>query len=182
MFTPRAKRGIITVYIIIILLSGGFTGSLIIKGPETVGSVQAAFIYVDSLGGGQYTSIQEAIDNATVGDTIVVANGTYYESVLINKSKINLVGNSSSECKIIYQYDGEDDLNDYAAAINVTASMVNISGFNITVSGNYIYGIRLNSTSSSNANITNNNISIINLSSGDAHGIYLYLFYECFVL
>jgi parallel beta-helix repeat protein len=41
----------------------------------------------------QYSTIQEAINAATSGDTIQVLNGTYYESVNINKSLI-LVGES----------------------------------------------------------------------------------------
>jgi len=48
-------------------------------------------IYVDDSGGKDYTSIQDAIDNATVGDIIYVYTGTYQESIKINKT-IELVG------------------------------------------------------------------------------------------
>lgn len=41
----------------------------------------------------QYSTIQEAVDAATPGDPIQVLNGTYYESVNIDKS-LNLVGES----------------------------------------------------------------------------------------
>jgi parallel beta-helix repeat protein len=172
MFTPKLTRGI-SIYIIFSVLSGSLLGLFIFHDVHDDGGAKAAIIYVDSLGGGQYTSIQAAIDNASVGDTIYVANGTYNESVLINKSNINLIGNSSSECKINYQYEGSDYVNDYAAAINVTAKRVNITGFNITVTGNYTYGIRLNSTKSSNANIFNNNITVKYWWSGNNHCIYL---------
>ena len=48
-------------------------------------------LYVGGSGSGNYTHIQDAIDNASNGDTVFVYNGTYYENVVVNKS-INLIG------------------------------------------------------------------------------------------
>jgi len=39
----------------------------------------------------KYSLIQEAINNATEGDTIFVSSGTYHEHVVVNKT-VNLVG------------------------------------------------------------------------------------------
>jgi parallel beta-helix repeat protein len=48
-------------------------------------------IYVDDDGTADYTKIQDAIDNASDGDTVFVYNGTYYENIVIGKS-IGLIG------------------------------------------------------------------------------------------
>jgi len=41
-------------------------------------------LYVGGIGNGNYSKIQDAIDNASVGDTVFVFNGTYNESVFIH--------------------------------------------------------------------------------------------------
>jgi len=50
--------------------------------------VSAETIYVDDDGGADYTSIQDAIDNANSGDTIYVYSGTYHENITIDKQII----------------------------------------------------------------------------------------------
>ena len=48
-------------------------------------------LYVGGSGPGNYTSIQDAIDNATDNDTVFVYNGTYIEYIIIERS-IHLIG------------------------------------------------------------------------------------------
>ena len=48
-------------------------------------------IYVDDDGTADYTRIQDAIDNASEGDTVFVYNGTYFENIVVGKS-IDLIG------------------------------------------------------------------------------------------
>jgi len=48
-------------------------------------------LYVGGNGTGNYSTIQEAIDSASDGDSIFVYSGTYFERVKVNKS-ISLLG------------------------------------------------------------------------------------------
>lgn len=48
--------------------------------------VMAAAITVDGGGGGDYLTVQDAVDNATAGDTILIMPGTYNEWVTVDKA------------------------------------------------------------------------------------------------
>jgi parallel beta-helix repeat protein len=49
-------------------------------------TVRENWLYVGGSGSGNYTRIQDAIDNASEGDTIFVYSGSYNENIVINKS------------------------------------------------------------------------------------------------
>jgi parallel beta-helix repeat protein len=104
-----------------------------------------------------YKTIASAIAAASAGDKIYVAVGTYNETVTVNK-KLDLIGNSSTDCKIRANYGGTDWLSDYSSGFNITANDVNITGFNITATGQYTSGIRVNGAAS-NIRIDDNIIS-----------------------
>jgi parallel beta-helix repeat protein len=69
-----------------------------------------------------FTSIQEAINNASDGDTIFVCNGTYYENVFVSKA-ITLIG-ESKEGTII-------DGGGVRTTVEVHVNNVTITGFTI---------------------------------------------------
>jgi hypothetical protein len=57
-----------------------------------IDTVGGEVLYVNESGSnGAYMKIQDAIDNASTGDTVFVYNGTYYENLVVNTS-INLIG------------------------------------------------------------------------------------------
>ena len=81
-------------------------------------------IVVNASGGGDYTRIQWAVDNASDGDTVYVEAGNYYESINITSNGINLTGEGSSSTTIIGS--------NRTICIDIRSSNNVISGFNIT--------------------------------------------------
>ena len=126
-------------------------------------------LYVGGSGPGNYTSIQDAIDNASDGDTIYIPSGIYYENIVIKKS-ISLVGEDKNTT-IIDGSGGE-------IVVYVLSNWVNISGFTIKNSSSYYNygngGIFIDA--SSFITITDNIIT------KNKYGIYLYSeysYYSC---
>lgn len=89
----------------------------------------AAVITVDSNGGADYTSIQEAVNKAEDGDTILVNPGIYNENIKVNK-EVSIIANSNSENQSARTYVlgkiSDDDV------FFVNSSNVTISGFCIS--------------------------------------------------
>ncbi len=90
------------------------------------GNAMADTITVDLSGNGDYTSIQDAINNSDSGDSIIVKSGTYTENLLVNKSISIQSESGNPDNTVIMAADQEDD------EIHVTADNVTICGFNIT--------------------------------------------------
>ncbi|UCH89203.1 MAG: fibronectin type III domain-containing protein [Thermoplasmata archaeon] len=144
-----------TVIIAIIVIFTAFVGLEVenssgetVKGPST--------IVVDWNGTGQYTTIQDAIDNATAGDTIRVYDGVYKENVNVWK-KVKLVGNGTSRTIISAQKT--------FPAVRIKVNSAQVTGFTINGSGQnpppgYFYpGIQLFAVDSVNyVNVYGNDI------------------------
>jgi len=105
------KRFIIGILIVLFVL---FALTVMIAEGETV--------IVAKDGHGDYNSIQDAIDNASAGDTIRVHSGTYHENVVVNKS-VGLIGNGSANTTI----DGEGD----SISVYITENGCKVSGLRI---------------------------------------------------
>jgi parallel beta-helix repeat protein len=107
------------------------------------------WLYVGGSGSNNYTKIQDAIDNASDGDTVFVFNGTYVGYVIINKS-INLIGEDKNTT-IINGF--------FAYTISIISDWVNMSGFTIQNGGRLGEGVRIDSCYN---NFVNNIIEIPN--------------------
>ena len=126
---------------------------------ENNGNFNGKTLYVGGSGPGNYTKIQDAIDNASDGDTVFVYSGTYYENIQIYTS-INLVGENKDTTII--------DGGGIGNVVFVSDDWVNIFGFTIQNSGgSQDFGIKTNSDFNcfSNNNIFNNLFGIYVISS-----------------
>ena len=131
-------------------------------------------IYVDDDGGADYTCIQDAIDNASMGDIIFVYNGIYHEKITINKSYLTIQGENENNTVLggffeDWIFIGPDFQKPNNYVISVMADNITISGFNITTkSGSYIDscgGFRacqgISITDTNNCTIINNKFSLL---------------------
>ncbi len=84
-------------------------------------TVSSATIYVPD----DYATIQGAVNNATAGDTIIVRDGTYLESVKVNK-RLTIRSENGSANTIVVSPEG---VNDHVLA--VTADHVHINGLTV---------------------------------------------------
>jgi nitrous oxidase accessory protein len=76
-----------------------------------------------------YSSIQQAIDNAVAGDVILVRNGTYHENITVNK-RLSLIGLNGTQRPVI-------DGGGAAIVVKISADGVLLQGFNVTNSSSY---------------------------------------------
>jgi parallel beta-helix repeat protein len=134
-------------------------------------------LYVGGSGLGNYTRIQDALNNITAGGTVYVFPGTYHERIVINKP-IHLIGDEKTSTII--------DGNNEEYVVTLGAGYSTLSGFTVThsgrtfpeagvyvksdgnaISGNILtgnfYGMRLESTKN---NMITSNVIIHNLRCG----------------
>ncbi|EMR75118.1 nitrous oxidase accessory protein [Thermoplasmatales archaeon SCGC AB-540-F20] len=129
-----------------------FVGACVI--PSTVGFIEEKTTSTNASYDGY---IQDLIDNASVGDTIYVPSGMYYENIIINKS-ISLIGEDKNTT--IIDGGGSGDI------VRITAYWVTISGFTIQYSGDGWNNAGITIRSEYNSitdNIIKNNVNGINL-------------------
>jgi len=154
-------------------------------------------LYVGGSGPGNYSKIQDAIDDASDGDTVFVFHGTYREKLLVSKS-ISLIGENKETTKIIGTIS--------STIIEICDNNVLVEGFTFTSNyGSAILvqeyeNIRINDNiwldRVRNCIVTNNIISYIeregvqiyyginitingNLFSNTSYGIYSYGYSKC---
>jgi len=115
------------------------------------GFASGAVITVDSGGGGDHLTIQQGIDNATLGDTVRVLAGYYRENLIVTKT-ITLQGAGPGNTTI----DGGGS----GATVTIdNAAYVNITGFSINGSGGGPNAAGISVLSSFGANISGNILS-----------------------
>ncbi len=124
-------------------------------------------LYVGGTGPGNYSKIQDAIENASDGDTIFVYNGEY--DGFIAKKTLNIIGENRDETKIIS--------NPLKQRIRLMADYINFSNFKVISTYTSIYpGLQLegNNVTVSNCDIVGGKYGQIGIEVGGSysHGDY----------
>lgn len=91
----------------------------------------ASVITVDDNGGGNYSTIQEAVNNAQNGDTILVSHGLYKENIKVNK-ELTILSHSTL-------LGDQTDLT-YVIGAVPEEGIFGIHSSNVTIEGFYIVG------------------------------------------
>jgi nitrous oxidase accessory protein len=147
-------KGIVLMIAGVILVGIQTTSALpITPHPSSTGVM--GWLYVGGGGMGNYTSIQNAIDASSNGDTIYVFSGMYLENIIIDKT-IVLIG----EDRVTTTIKGDS----LKATVVIPADSISIQGFTITNDGSQdgIY------TATSSHTISQN------IFTQTLHGVYLY--------
>jgi parallel beta-helix repeat protein len=180
----QVSIGGLSLLLILLFIGAAMVSATQTTTKENTSIVTSRILYVGGDGPGNYTQIQDAIDDANDNDTVFVYDDSspYYEHIVVEKS-IYLIG-ENKETTVI---NGENSL----TVLTIKADRVTLSSFTIqksgvlwvnsgieirsshnTISGNIVSqnynGISLFSSSNYN-NITGNTIM-----SNEGDGIYLY--------
>ena len=115
--------------------------------------VEAATVIVPD----SYSTIQQAVNAASDGDTIVIRDGVYIENIKINKSIIIKSENGPSNCIV-------EALDTNKSVFNILADGVRLEGFTIkNTNCSVCAGVLLNNSSNSaiaNCIITNSSMGV----------------------
>jgi parallel beta-helix repeat protein len=146
--SPMKRSTMLVVLLLILTVGLAFTTSAEQQSaalPQRM--MLGTILYVGGAGPGNYSRIQDAIDNATPGDTVFVYHGLYPETISIGMS-ITLTGENRSGTII----DGERR----GTVVTITASNVILQGFTIRHSRKGIPYAGIDISTASNVHVRDN--------------------------
>ncbi len=163
---------------IILLFAGTSLSPVTAQNAENITSASRGNrFYVGGNGPGNYTMIQDAINDSSDGDTIVVYNKTYYEHILVNKQLVLLgVASASGDVPLI---DGGDLITVSIQADNCSMERFRIQshrdfGIHIESDGNIIRNCSvLLAVSDLKLKNSDHNLITQNIFRGNGQGILL---------
>jgi nitrous oxidase accessory protein len=141
MNTLLEKLGSLCIVFLLFLTLNPLTSTAIdIQSHVSLSLIYNNILYVGGNGPGNYTKIQDALDNASAGDTVFVYHGNYTENILVGTS-IQLLGENNSTTII--------DGGRQTTVVSIIANNVIIRGFTVQNSknGTQYAGIDISTTS-----------------------------------
>lgn len=115
-------------------------------------AAETATVVVSARGGGDFTSIQKALDFVTLrpekSPIILIRNGLYQEQVFIRRSHVTLVGEDRDSTRIVFavlreEWNREHNGSDWGAGVvNIDTGTTDVTLANLTVYNNHgsLYG------------------------------------------
>jgi nitrous oxidase accessory protein NosD len=134
------KRKWLTIGIILLFVGVTIAPAIAQETEKTQSTSRGNWLYVGGSGPGNYTKIQDAIDNASEGDTVFVYDDSspYPEKLIIDKSIV--LNGEDQDTTVLAGVDG-------AITINITAESVYISGFTIKQITSGLFGVAIHADS-----------------------------------
>lgn len=119
------KGNIFAVIILLITLNIGSSNGMVLENFSIL-SFDGKTLYVGGSGPGNYSEIQDAINDASDGDTVFVFSGIYSADIIVDKS-ISLIGENQETTVIEW---GNDGISIYANGVTVMRFTIqNCGGF-----------------------------------------------------
>jgi len=131
----RMKR-ILAIGIILLFIGSVSSTGFDVREQSTIAPIDGKILYVGGSGPGNYTKIQEAINDSSDGDTVFVYNDSspYYENIEIDKS-INLTGEDKNTTIIDGNYSYDPGIKINANKTKITEFTIQNSGINVSMAG-----------------------------------------------
>ena len=128
------KSKSLAVGVILLFVSAGIPSLAYSNNKTSSPVLNGNILYVGGSGPGNFSTIQDAINHAYIGDTVFVYNGTYNEHLTID-IQINLIGEDRETTIINGGYAYDTDI------VYITSDQVLIQGFTIEHTDIYSYGL-----------------------------------------
>lgn len=114
----------LTLGIILLFVGTGIFPAIAQDTEKPLPASRGTWLYVGGSGLGNYSKIQDAIDNASTYDTVYVYTGIYYENIIIATEGLTLAGQDKHSTVIYSTCTAKH-------AISIQASYVTVQGFSI---------------------------------------------------
>jgi parallel beta-helix repeat protein len=127
----QMKTKCLAIGIILLFVATGIIPAIAQNTEKPLTTSRGDWLYVGGSGPGNYSTIQDAINNASSRDTVYVYHATYHEAIVIDVEILSVIGEGRDVTCI--------DANFSSAAVIISQSCVSLRGFTIIGKNNCVY-------------------------------------------